>query len=158
MLASPVSQRFRAAVVLAALAVLFVVGQAQALVGINPGVRAGYYFDPEAFHIGVDADLNFTMIHFNPNIEWAFADGGDLFTFNADAFMTLPFIPVIDTWAGAGAALLYAKPDTGDSQTDAGLNLIAGIGLNLPLSPYAMVKYIIADNNDGFVLTVGVRF
>jgi len=140
------------------LVVMMIAGQARALVGVKPGVRAGYYFDPEAFHIGVDADMNFTMLHFDPNIEWAFADGADIFTFNADGYMTIPLIPATDIWAGAGPMLYYINPDKGDSHSKVGLNLIAGVGLNLPLNPYGMIKYTIVEDLNGFVLGVGVRF
>lgn len=150
--------QYRTKTLLVTLMLVLVASQAFAVAGAKPGVRAGYYFDPEAFFIGAEADINLTMLHFNPNIEWAFADGFDIWTFNADGYWTLPMIPATDTWIGGGLAWVLTNPENFDSSNDIGVNILAGIALNLPLNPYAQLKYLIVDNGNGFVFAIGARF
>lgn len=133
------------------------VGHAHALVGIKPGVRAGYYDDADAFFIGADVKFDLLMFRANPNIEWAFPDKGNLATFNFDGLMDFSFIPLISLYGGVGVAAVYTKPDNGDSKWDAGLNLLGGAGINVMLDPFVYIKYLITDNNT-WVFGVGIRF
>ena len=146
----------KALAIAVSLVVVMFAAQAQAIVGIQPEVRGGYYFDAEAFALGVGADIHLTALHVVPNIEWAFADNADLITFNADAYFTF-VVPVIKPYAGGGLAWIYTNPDGFDSQNDFGVNLIGGLSLTAPLNPFAQLKYIIADNNE-WVLMIGARF
>lgn len=145
-----------------AIAVLFVLcvfcGYAEAVMTVQPGVRAGYYDDSGKFFLGVDLKTDLATITINPNFEWVFVDDGDLFTANLDGTMdVLSALPVVRPWIGAGFGLLYAKPEAFDSQTDAAINLLAGLDLGIPLNPYIMAKYIITEN-DTFVVGAGIRF
>ena len=133
------------------------VGHSEALVGLQPGVRAGYYEDADAFFIGADLKFDLLMFSANPSLEWAFPDGGDLLTLNFDGFMDFSIIPLISIWGGAGVAAIYTNSDLGGSSWDAGLNLLGGAGVDVLLDPYLYVKYIISDNNT-WVFGVGIRF
>jgi hypothetical protein len=132
-------------------------GQAHAILGLQPGVRGGFYEDSDSFFLGVDLKSQIAILHANPNFEWVFVDDGDLFTLNLDAFVNVFPLPVVDPWLGAGVGIGYSKPDTGDSESDFLFNLIAGVGFNILLDPYVMIKYIIAEDNT-FVLAGGIRF
>ena len=135
---------------------LIVVSVCQAGI-IEPGIRGGYYSTGDSFYLGADVKFGLAMLYADPSIEYIFIDNGSFWTFNADAYVSLG-IPVVSVWAGGGLALLYASPDNFDSQTDVGVNLIAGVEFDFVVNPYLMVKYIIAPNDDVTVIGVGLRF
>lgn len=130
---------------------------AEAVVGIQPGVRGGIYEDGDNWFLGVDVKTKVAMIAVNPNFEWIFVDHGNSFTLNLDGLFTVLPIPLMDPYVGAGIGTFYIDPDGGDSKSDFAFNLIAGASFNVPLKPYVQIKYIITDNNT-FVLAGGVRF
>jgi opacity protein-like surface antigen len=131
--------------------------QAQAIAGIQPGIRGGIYEDGNDFFLGVDVKGNIAMLHANPNFEWIFVDGANAFTLNLDALLTVFPIPIMDPYLGAGLGVYYVKPDNFDSTNDFAFNLIAGLGFNVVLDPYVQLKYVIGDNNT-LVLAAGIRF
>jgi hypothetical protein len=140
---------------------VFSVSHAGLLAKNKFGVRGGYYFgNTDSWFLGVDSKFNILRINANPNIEFLFIDGARAATLNLDGFFNFSGIPIAASiWAGAGIGLAYVDPDGGSSAWDPTLNIIAGIEFpHIPLSPYGMVKYIITDKVDGFVLTAGIRF
>lgn len=100
---------------------------------------------------------------FNPNVEYVFVDDGDLFTLNGDAHYDFDTDGNYYLWAGGGLAVIFSdldRPGRDDgSETDLGLNLLAGAGWNPGASvrPYVQGKVTISDDTEGS-LAVGVRF
>ena len=127
------------------------------------GLRGGYYTDAEELFLGLEllTQVSDTVWWFNPNVEFVFVDPGDLWTLNLD------FHYDFDTrdrdtyiWAGGGPAIVFS--DRGgrfdDDETDAGLNLLAGLGWQLEsIVPYIQGKILLSDDSEA-VLALGVRF
>ena len=126
--------------------------------GLQLGARAGSYTDGDNFFLGVDAKFQIPVFSANPSIEYVFIDGGDLMTFNADVLMSVLKLPLVSGFLGGGIGLMYFSPDQGDSATDPLINVIAGAELGVVLNPYLMLKWVFADQYDGFVVGIGVRF
>jgi hypothetical protein len=148
----------RAVIIVIAVSLHIGVCQAGTTGGMRPGVRGGYYGENDDFYLGVDARFRALTLNLNPSVEYVFVDGGKLVTFNADATATVLKLPLLTGWVGGGLGLMYVDPDEGESSTDPLFNLIAGVGLGVPLSPYLMVKWVFADSNDGFAVGAGIRF
>jgi hypothetical protein len=125
------------------------------------GGRAGAYLaDEDPFVggevlVGVEEDL-----YFNPNVDFVFADRANKSTFNFDFHYDFARRGRAFFWIGAGLALIYVDPDGPvDSTTDAGANVLFGVGFRSSGSviPYVQAKLIAADDSD-FVLGFGIRF
>lgn len=126
---------------------------------VDTDLRAGVYTDLSAFAIG--GGLLSPMgsrWFFNPNVELAVADGGRLFTINGDFHYDLPSEGPMSFYLGGGPALLFSDPEgRGGSDTDFGLNLLAGVsGLGTP-RPFAQLRGIFANGNE-VALMGGIRF
>jgi hypothetical protein len=121
--------------------------------------RTGYYFDVEDVFVGVGylTDLgSWERWYFNPNFEYVFVSDGDLMTLNLDAHYDLNPEDEWHFWVGAGPAVLWI--DNGDSDTDFGVNLLAGVGkFKGEVRPFAQLKTVLADENE-VALALGVRF
>jgi hypothetical protein len=154
----PMNRSTKTTVLVLALSLVSIACHAGSMDVFQIGARAGSYTDNSDFFIGVDAKFKVLMLSANPSVEYVFVDGGDLMTFNADALLSILNLPMVSGWLGAGIGLMYFSPDRGDSSTDPLFNLIAGAGLGIPLNPYVMAKWVFADQSDGFVIGVGVRF
>lgn len=153
------------AVSLAALILLLAAPAAHAQVDF--GVRGGVYTDEEDPFLGVELLGNFdgTRWFYNPNVEFVFVDHGDLITLNADFHYDLPADTPFDVWLGGGGAIIFRDRDQDrfgrddDSETDAGLNLLAGLGFNPggDIRPYIQGKLLLSDDSQA-VLGFGLRF
>jgi hypothetical protein len=127
---------------------------------ISPTIRAGYYTEGDGnFFAGAGLGIGVLMFEVVPNAEYVFVSGGNYYTVNIDAHFDILPLPMINTWIGAGYALSFVKPENFDTQSNSGLNLIAGVGLSdkIPLSPYIMAKYVITETNQ-FVIAAGIKF
>ncbi len=125
------------------------------------GLRAGIYADGSDFFIGGEylAYIG-SNVYLNPNIEFVLVDHGSMFTLNMDAHYDIPTRTNLYIWAGGGLGIIYFNPEGhGDSHTDAGLNILFGLGFQTSgrLIPYIQAKGIISDNSN-FVLAFGLRF
>jgi hypothetical protein len=127
---------------------------------VHPGIRAGAYFDPDAFFIGGDILVPVARAWwFNPNVEFGFGDV-DIVTANFDVHYDFDVSSNLYVWAGAGPAILHFNPDgPAQSDTDFGVNLFMGIGFKTSgrIVPYIQPKVILSDDSQ-FVLGFGVRF
>jgi hypothetical protein len=125
------------------------------------GLRAGAYLENSDPFVGLEllTRMGSSDWFFNPNVEFVFADQRDRITGNFDFHYDFRVTGDYYLWAGAGPAILYTDGDGArDSETDAGLNLLAGIGWRLSnLTPYAQVKVVVSDDSE-LVAAVGVRF
>ena len=148
---------FAATAILAALAI------PDARAQVDPDFRAGIYTDGSNGFVGggVLWDMgNKGRWYANPNLEYVLVDNGDFFTVNADVHYDLDVETPFFVWVGGGPALLFADSDEGDddSETDFGLNLLAGIGAREgSVRPFGQVKLIVADDSQ-LVFAVGLRF
>jgi len=130
----------RSVIALALLAVcpLFLAAPAA---GVDFGLRGGVYTDQSDPFAGVEllAQIGSSRWYFNPNAEYVFVEYGDLVTANALIFRDRP-------------------PRRDD--TDAGVNLLAGVGFKprgSSVRPYIQGKLILADETEG-VIAFGIRF
>jgi hypothetical protein len=125
------------------------------------GVRFGYYTEAEAPFLG--AEMLFRIIppeiYFNPNVEAVLVDDGHYFTINGDFHYDFLSGRRTFAWLGAGLAVLNSDPGgSAESDTDFGLNLLAGIGTRRGrVIPYAQAKVILKSNTE-FAIGVGLRF
>lgn len=118
------------------LAVLFSVGaqgvQAQKSdPGKGFGLRAGYGTNPDQFVIGAQAVLGRTLgfMRFAPSVDAGFGDNMTTYLVNAD-FRLLSFSPPgspAGLYGGAGASLAYLDAKGNGSDTEIGLNVVAGL-------------------------------
>ncbi len=126
----------------------------------DPDVRAGYYTDAEAGFVGggLLTGVGHSGWYFNPNVEIAFPDNGNLYTLNGDFHYDFGLSSDSSLWLGLGPALVIRDRDRGDNTTDAGLNLIGGLGLTRgAVRPYVQGKVLISDDTEA-VVAVGLRF
>jgi len=125
------------------------------------GVRFGYYTEADAPFLG--AEMLFRIIppeiYFNPNVEAVLVDDGHYVTINADFHYDFLSGRRTFAWLGTGLAVLNTNPGgSADSDTDFGLNLLAGIGTRRGrVIPYAQAKLILKSDTE-FVIGVGLRF
>lgn len=138
------------------------VAEARVLVG----VRGGQYLDigdsnDDEPYVGVELIAGITKhIYFNPNVEYVFVEKATVGTGNLDFHLDLPVSEDFHLWAGAGLAVLYVDPDGApESDTDLGLNLLAGVGFHAgAVIPYAQLKLLVLDDYEELVWAVGIRF
>jgi len=126
------------------------------------GVRGGAYTDAEEPFLGAEAlfGVGATQHWFgNPNVEHAFLEAADVtavsFDFHYDFTTGEPYT----IWAGAGPTMILRDRNApGSSHTDAGMNLVFGVGATKgEVRPYGQMKVVIADDNEA-VLGAGIRF
>lgn len=125
------------------------------------GLRTGVYTDESDLFLGAEfvTPMGPGPWNFNPNVEWAFVDNGDLWTLNADFTFDMAPTKAVDIWLGGGPALVVRSRDRGDDETDPGLNLLAGVGFlrGRAVSPYFLAKILVSDDSQA-ILGFGVRF
>jgi hypothetical protein len=147
--------------VLAAAAVAASAFALPARADVDPDVRAGVYTDGSDGFVGAGVlwDLgNRGRWYANPNLEAVLVDNGNFFTLNGDVHYDMDVDTPFFLWVGGGPAVLWADPDRGDSETDFGVNLLAGIGARRgTVRPFAQVKLVIADDSQ-LVFALGLRF
>lgn len=95
------------------------------------GIRAGYSVNPDQFVIGAQSIMGAAKgkIDFSPSLDYGMGDGGSLLTANVDGSLNL-FSPPgskLVFYAGGGPTFAFIFPDEGDSDTEIGLTLLAGI-------------------------------
>lgn len=129
-------------------------------------VRGGVYTDVEDAFVGGGLLWQLTREwYFNPNAEWVFVSPGNLWTLNADFHFDFARRGPLSIWAGLGPALVFQDFDDdrfgrgrGDDETDFGVNLLAGLGMDTgEVRPFVQGKILISDETEA-VLAVGLRF
>ena len=140
---------------------------APAAAEIDFGVRGGFYDDADAGFLGAELLTDVTgRWFFNPNLEVVLVDVGTLATLNGDVHYDIPATGDLTFWLGGGPAVIFQETDPprncrnceGVDETDFGLNLLAGVGLERGgLRPYAQAKVTLSDDTEA-VLAVGLRF
>lgn len=129
---------------------------------VDGDLRAALYTDADAVGVGAGilagvADTRHWF--FNPNIEAAFGDDADMVSLNGDVHYDFAETKDVTFWMGGGPALVMTHPDgDADSDTDAGLNLLTGLGdKGGMIRPYAQLRGLISDESE-IVLAGGIRF
>ena len=125
------------------------------------GLRIGSYTDADELFVG--GEFNTRIAHrtyLNPNLEYVLVDNGTYMTINLDIHYDLLESRATYVWAGGGLALQYFDWEgDNNSNTEMGINLLAGVGLKTSgrVMPYIQGKIILGDADD-FVLGLGIRF
>ena len=129
------------------------------------GPRVGVSINPDQFHFGAHLDFgNFAQhVRFQPNFEMGFGNDFTLVTINAEA--AYRFLSRWDVWspyAGGGLGANIKHFDNGnnnDSETDIGVNALAGIerGLSSGDRFFLEAKFSLNDIPDAKV-TAGWTF
>jgi hypothetical protein len=124
------------------------------------GIRAGEYTNAGSAFFGAEllAPIGYGW-WFNPNAEGVFVDHGHLYTGNFDFSYEIPVQHPFRVWLGGGPAIVFRSiGGSSPNRTDAGFDLLAGIGLRAgPVIPYLQAKALLSNTSD-FVLAFGVRF
>jgi len=125
-------------------------GTAQAQTNrLHLGPRLSYQFDVEEF--GVGAQLSVPMaryLEFYPSFDYFFVDNGSFWNLNADLKYRIAAATV--RWLYLGAGLNIARSSNGESHTDAGLNLFAGVeSLKGRVHPFAEFRFTAGDGSTG---------
>lgn len=132
-------------------------GAAQVLVGGRAGV---YLADGDPFVGGevlVELQENLFL---NPNVEFVFPERANEVLFNFDLHYDFARRGNAFFWFGGGLAVIYLDPDgTDNSSTDAGANILFGVGFRTSgrWIPYVQAKILASDDSD-FALGFGIRF
>ncbi|HMB68869.1 MAG TPA: hypothetical protein VKU85_06140 [bacterium] len=145
---------------LPALAVCLILAASVAHADPNFGVRAGVNLDREDPLVGAELITRLEGRWFvNPNLEVTFGDFVDVIGLNADFHYDFETSGSAYFWVGPGLAVLFADYDGRGSDTDVGVNLLAGLGFptSSGVVPYFQGKATVADETDGS-LAFGVRF
>ena len=157
---TPRTTRLLPTPVLAA-ALLVLLAPAFAAAQVDLDLRTGVYTEESDPFVGIGANARVTgQWFFNPNAEFVFVDNGDLVTVNADFHRDLAERGwPVDFWLGGGPALIFRDPDRGDSETDFGFNLLAGVGFlrGAAVRPYVQGKVVLSDDSQA-VVAFGLRF
>jgi len=128
--------------------------------GVDGDVRAGVFTATDGVGVGAGiltplGDRNYRW-YANPNAEIAMGDE-DMFSINGDFHYDVAHQSTTSVWMGAGPAIIVTSHD-GDSNTDLGMNLLAGVGKTRGnVRPYGQLKGVVADNS-GVALMGGIRF
>jgi hypothetical protein len=131
-------------------------GGAQVLLGARAGV---YTAEGDAFIGGeVVAGIERNLF-LNPNVEYIFAENAGKATFNFDLHYDFAQRGRAFFWIGGGLAIVYVDPEFSDSSTDAGANILFGVGFRGGgrVIPYIQAKILASDDSD-FALGFGLRF
>ena len=120
---------------------------------------AGWYTEADAFFLSGGARIGFGTLTFHPNAEYIFVDNGTSYSLNLDGTLNIIPLGVATGWVGAGLGFYFTDPDPGSSQSETGVNLLAGASLNATkFKPYVQLKYVVIDGNDPVALSFGVCF
>jgi hypothetical protein len=95
----------------------------------DAGIRGGISVDPDQFYFGGHFETAPLIDHlyFRPNLEVGFGDDLVLLAANMEFVYKFTTRRAWNLYAGAGPALNVYMPDEGESDTDAGLNILVGV-------------------------------
>jgi len=93
------------------------------------GIRGGISVDPDQFYFGGHLETGplVNRLHFRPNVEVGVGDDLLLIAANMEFVYKFPRRSGWGIYAGAGPALNVYMVDEGDSETDAGFNVLIGV-------------------------------
>jgi len=93
------------------------------------GIRGGISVDPDQFYFGGHFETSplVDRLYFRPNVEVGIGDDLTLVAANMEFVYKFSTRRPWNIYAGGGPALNIYKPDGRDSNTEAGLNFLAGV-------------------------------
>jgi hypothetical protein len=112
------------------LLVACVAGVVPAASAQTAGVRAGVSVDPDQFFVGghVETERLVDRVYLRPNVEVGFGDDLTTIALNIEAVYKIPLDRTQWTfYAGGGPGVNFYRFDGGGSNSQAGLNLLAGL-------------------------------
>jgi len=125
------------------------------------GIHAGLWTDGSDPVVGGDVvlPLNEPKWAIDPSIEYVPGDHIDRWILNGDVLYDLDLDTEAEVWVGGGLAILFNDHERHGSDTDLGLNLLAGAGLDTSsgLFPYVQGKVVITGDSS-LALVLGLRF
>lgn len=136
---------------------------APASAGLAAGGRAGFSADPDQFIIGGQAVLGSVMPRINlvPSLDFGFGNDITVTTFNIDFQFNLPSLPKVspNLYVGAGPSIVRVNPDKGNSDTDVGLSLLAGMRIPMTgVSYYNLEARFGLENVPDLKVLLGIMF
>jgi len=95
----------------------------------DAGIRGGISVDPDQFYFGGHFETAPLIEHlyFRPNLEVGIGDDVTLLAANMEFVYKFTTRRPWNLYAGAGPALNVYIPDEGETDTDAGLNILVGV-------------------------------
>jgi len=92
------------------------------------GIRGGISVDPDQFYFGghIETSPLVDRLYFRPNVEVGVGDDLILIAANMEFVYKFTNRRPWNLYAGGGPALNIFMPDGGDSNTDAGFNILVG--------------------------------
>jgi hypothetical protein len=95
----------------------------------GPGIRGGIAVDPDQFYFGGHYETSplVDSLYFRPNVEVGIGDDLTLIGVNMEFVYKFTTRRPWNIYAGAGPALNIIMPDDGDTNTDAGFNIMVGV-------------------------------
>jgi hypothetical protein len=125
------------------------------------GIHAGVWTDDGDPLVGAEVVLPLDNPRWAivPSVEYVPGDGVDRWIVNADATYELDLDTKAEIWVGGGLAVLFTDHERHDSDTNLGVNLLAGAGIDTSsgVFPYAQVKAVISEDS-ALALVLGLRF
>lgn len=125
------------------------------------GIHAGVWTDDGEPLVGAELVLPLDNPRWAivPSVEYVPGDGVDRWIVNADGTYELDLDTKAEVWVGAGLAVLFTDHERHDSDTNLGVNLLAGAGIDTSsgVFPYAQVKAVISEDS-ALALVLGLRF
>lgn len=120
-------------------------------------LRAGAYTDVDSAFVGIEyRGILQGRLAVAPNFELVLPGEGSYFSFNADLHYLFAAQGKLSPWLGGGLGI-YSRHRGGETDTTAGANFIAGLGLRTDLHPYAQLK-VVVKGDTSVVLGFGIRF
>ena len=95
----------------------------------DAGIRGGISVDPDQFYFGghLETAPLIDRLYFRPNLEVGLGDDLVLIAANMEFVYKFTAGRAWNIYAGAGPALNIYMPDEGESDTDAGFNIMVGV-------------------------------
>ena len=125
------------------------------------GIHAGVWTEDGDPLVGAEVELPLDSPRWAivPSLEYVPGDGVDRWIANADATYELDLDTKAEIWVGGGLAVLFTDHERHGSDTNLGVNLLAGAGLETSsgLYPYLQGKVVISEDS-ALAVVLGLRF
>lgn len=125
---------------------------------VEPLAYGSWRSDPSDFALGAGVGLGVGSFEIVPTVEYVFVDNATDWVLNVDAHVPLIPLGVVAVYVGGGLGRYSHDPESGDSDSSTGVNLLTGVKIQLKnLRPFGELKYTFAGQ-DNLVFNLGTRF
>lgn len=125
------------------------------------GIHAGVWADDGDPLVGAEVVLPLDNPRWAivPNVEYVPGDGVDRWIVDADGAYELDLDTKAEIWVGGGLAVLFTDHERHGSDTNLGVNLLVGAGIDTSsgLFPYLQGKVVISEDS-ALAVVLGLRF